>query len=677
VSDRAAVGADDPRNWTPLALAIAALALLASVTSLGNGFAYDDRWIIVENLRAHSLHAPWKFFAETYWPTVRGAALYRPLTILLYATQWKLGGGSPLIFHLVSVALYVIACVLVFWLALQILPRTAAWVAAALFAVHPVHVEAVGNVVGQAELWTAVLMIGAVALYVRDRRSGLDLERRSAVAIVALFVAGMLIKENAIVLPALLVAADYFLCDDPRPRRERVAAIVPLLVWMTLCAAIFLYVRVRILHGIGGDVSHPSLQNLGIVQRTVVMLGLFPEFGRLFLWPAQLYADYSPRQVHTFTSWNVQLIPGLLMLLSVATLWLVSWRRQPVVAFGLAWLAIAIAPVSNIFIPTGILIAERTLLVPSLGAVLAAAVLVPWVMAQLRGKPRLAYLGAGGVLALVLTLGAARSAERQYAWKDSETVFLQLAVDAPTNFKSHYALGGLYFESKHPVEGEREWRFAIALMPGYYGVYTDLGHKYRDAHVCQAAIPNYQKALSLEPALPLARAGLVACYLELAQYRRARAESRSAIADGFYRCAFEYMISHADSALVATDTLDGENRWRAPRASQCTATQLAIDSVPIMEAGTPAVPPIVVKGLDPSGARSRTFAGSVTLSLAANPSGAKLSGTLTMAAVAGVATFRNVTVDKPGDGFTLTAVSAKLSAPSSPAFRVTTGQAQK
>ena len=80
-------------------------------------------------------------------------------------------------------------------------------------------------------------------------------------------------------------------------------------------------------------------------------------------------------------------------------------------------------------------------------------------------------------------------------------------------------------------------------------------------HICPAAIPNYQKALSIEPSLPLARVGLAACYLELAQWHRARSESRSAIADGFYRRAFEFMIERADSALVANDSLDGTIRW--------------------------------------------------------------------------------------------------------------------
>jgi hypothetical protein len=556
------VGADDPNGWLALAVSIAVLALLSSVTSLGNGFAYDDRWIIVENSRVHSLHRAWEMFHETYWPNIRGAALYRPATILVYALQWAVGRGSPLPFHIVNVALYTAVSVVVLWLALQCLPRGAAWVAAALFAVHPVHVEAVGNVVGQAELWTALLMVAAVALYVRDRRTGLPLPRQSALLIVGFYLVGMLVKENAIILPALIVAAEFFLVDDRRTWRERADSLGSLLVWMALFATALLWMRVSVTGEIGGDVPHPALHDLGIGARALAMLGLVPEFGRLVLWPAHLYADYSPQQVQIHTSWHPALLPGLLLLLCVIILFAVCVRRAPVVSFGIAWLAIALAPVSNVLIPTGILLAERTLLVPTVGVVLAAGVGAGWVLERIRRQPRLVRLAGAGGFAIVLVLGLSESAQRQYSWKNNASVFLTLVAESPYNFKSHYTYGGWLFEQKRSAEGEREWREAIALMPEYYGVYVDLAHKYREAHLCQAAIPRYQKGLALEPSLPIARVSLVACYLELGQWHRARTESRVAIADGFYRRAFEYMIERADSALVANDSLDATIKWK-------------------------------------------------------------------------------------------------------------------
>ncbi|HVZ49050.1 MAG TPA: tetratricopeptide repeat protein [Gemmatimonadaceae bacterium] len=551
----------DARSYRWPALGVIGLALLASVTSLTNGFAYDDRWIIVENDTVHNVGHWWGVFGDTYWPMIRNAALYRPLTILAFVFQWAAGGGTPLIFHTLNVILYAAVAVLVYALALQILPRRAAWVAAALFAVHPVHVEAVGNVVGQAELWAAAALIGGVAVYLAARRDGRPLDRETRFVICGIYFVGMMFKENAIVLPALLVAAEAFVVRDTRGWKPRADALVSLLVWMTALAMIYLWVRVAITGELGGDVEHPALRNLGAVQRAWVMLGLAPEFARLLLWPARLYADYSPQLVQAVPSPSLYHLNGALLILCLTALAIVAARRFPLVTFALAWIAIAISPVANILLPTGILLAERTLLVPSVSVVIAVAALVPWFEARLAGRPRAARLAAAGGLAIVLMLGAARSADRQRTWHDTRTVFSTLIADAPFSFKAHYANGGTLWEAKRPGEAEREWRYAIALYPEYFAVYQDLAHKYREAHVCPAAIPLYIKSLAIEPALPFARLGLAACYLEIAHYREARSTARIAIAWGDYRKAFEFVIGRADSALVANDTLDGANRW--------------------------------------------------------------------------------------------------------------------
>lgn len=555
------VGAEDPRDWRPLAALVVLFVLASSLTGLTNGFAYDDRWIVVENARVHALRAPWRLFAETYWPNARGAALYRPLTILAYTFEWVAGRGRPLLFHAVNITLYAALAVLVLRLALELLPRLAAVVAAILFAVHPVHVEAVGNVVGQAELWAALFVVAAVVVYLRERRDGLALTGRGSLIIAALYVTGMFFKEHVIVLPALLVAAETTVVRDVRPWRTRADELLTFLIRLALLATLFLAARTAVLSDVAGDIPHPSLQRRSMGARALIMLGLVPEIGRLLVWPARLYADYSPQLVYARASWGPEPASGVLLIVCTALLALLCRRRAPLVTFAILWLVLALVPVANILLPTGILIAERTLLLPSVAVVLVAAVGVTVLADRIRALPRPARMLAVGAVVMVVVAGTAHSAERQRSWKDNETVFTTLASDAPRNFRSHYSLGGLLFEQHRPLEGEREWRLAIALLPDYHAVRIDLAHKYREAHVCQAAIPEYERALAIEPDQPLARAGLVACHLELRQWTTARTEARVAIAGGLYRRAFDYMIEVADSALVATDSADGRVRW--------------------------------------------------------------------------------------------------------------------
>src|SRR5207249_5583902 len=150
-------------RWAPVA-ALILLALAASAGGIRNGFTYDDRYIIVMNGAAHHLHHWWRLFKMSYWPPDWGAEGYRPLTSLFFAVEWVAGRGAPWVFHGVNVVLYLATTAAVFALASSLLPAWAAWLAAAFFAVHPVHVEAVANSVGQSELWVALATVLATAL---------------------------------------------------------------------------------------------------------------------------------------------------------------------------------------------------------------------------------------------------------------------------------------------------------------------------------------------------------------------------------------------------------------------------------------------------------------------------------------------------------------------------------
>src|SRR5690348_12020892 len=153
-------------------IAIAMLALGSSGIGMLNGFAYDDRYVVEKNDAVQSLHAWWRGFAMSYWPKQAGGDGYRPFTVLAFKIEWAIGHGAPQVFHAANIVLYVIACLLVFALARKILPLQAAWLAAAFFAVHPVHVEAVANIVGQSELLVAVAFLGATVAYLGDRMQG-------------------------------------------------------------------------------------------------------------------------------------------------------------------------------------------------------------------------------------------------------------------------------------------------------------------------------------------------------------------------------------------------------------------------------------------------------------------------------------------------------------------------
>ena len=543
------------RAWIPAA-AIVALALAASLTGLGNDFTYDDRAIILENARVHSLDSWWGMFGEGYWPPPKSADVYRPLTILFFAVQWAAGGGAPAVFHAVSVLLYAAVCVAVLGVAREVLPKAprAAWTAAALFAVHPVHVEAVANVVGQAELLVALLCVAAVLLYLRAREHGTP-GRGTIAALAAMYAGACLAKEHGFVLPALLAAAEICLVRREEPWRRRLPALAPLALVLCAVGAAYLAARTAVLGGVAGGVS-PAFVGLPAADRVWTAVGVVPEWVRLFLWPARLSSDYSPQQALLREALDIGALPGLALLAAAALAIAATARRRPVIAFGLLWVGIALAPVSNILVPTGVLLAERTLFLASAGAMLAVVAAASWVIDRRfdEALPRAVRATIAAAVALLLVAGAARSALRQRVWKDNATLFAQTVLDAPLSYRAHWAWGERLFDLGRPGEAEREFRIAIALFDRDAALHAEFGRLYAERGFCAPAVPLLERALELAPMDVHARADLAACLVRLGRPVDARRHAVAGLSTREHDDAFRRIVALSDSLLAARDS---------------------------------------------------------------------------------------------------------------------------
>jgi hypothetical protein len=558
-----------------------AVALAASATSLANGFAYDDIPIIVRHPMVQQLGWPWEYFLESYWGPDRGNTLYRPVTVLLYALERWAGDGSPFSFHVMNVALYLATCLAVLLLARELLPRGPALVASLLFAAHPVHVEAVGNVVGQSEMLAAIPLLLAVVLYIRDRTRG-ALRARTVTTIALLFVLALLCKEHGILLPGLLALTELAF------RGRRFAAgpdadrsLVALAKLFGALIVVYFAARYAVLGAMLGDTPHPSLERLSHAERVLAMVGLLPEVLRLLTWPVRLYADYSPNAVPMLTSPSAGHLPGLAIVLAYLAGLAFAWRRRSGVAlFALLWLPATWVLVSNLVFPSGVLIAERTLLLPSLSMVmlvgLGCAAAVPMLE---RSTPVVRGAVVAGFAGLVL-IATIHSAERQRAWMDNPTVFSTLVVDAPANFKAQHAFGEMLASVGIWDQAERHMLTADSIFPRYDLVELGIARVRHFSDRCPEAVPYYDSVLVRRPDAELALIGRAACYLEMRQLSRARDEAVTGITRGNAVETFRTILQKAESSLVATDTVDTRNRWF--RAGKPTSKSDARLRVPVL-----------------------------------------------------------------------------------------------
>jgi hypothetical protein len=502
-------------------LLVVLAAVIGSITGLRNGFALDDVEVIIKNPLLHTLSAPLGLFHTTYWRPEMGATLYRPLTMVSFATQWVIGGGSALPFHIASIVLYTCLSVAVYRLAKLLVPAGAALGAALLFAVHPVHVEAVANIVGQAELWVALLLVIIVTWYVQIRRAG-PLQPRQIAGIAAGYAVACCFKEHAIVLPALLLGAESLLIGDEKSFASRIRQMLPLAAAMAVAAIAFLLARYAVL---GNELDAPALilrqQTFG--TRFFTMLSVVIEWIRLFVWPMNLSADYSYPRIRTHAGFEADMLPAVAVIVGVA--W-IAWslrKRSPVAAFGIFWIAVTMLIPSNLIIVTGFVLAERTLMLASVGFVLCVGAGLHEILAAAdasRSRTRSLVFAAVGAMVVVF---AGRSMTRSPVWRNNDTLITQTVLDVPSSHRAHWMYATYLAENNHQREALQEMDLAVAL-----GERDDVlllgfaGDMFAMAGRCPHALPLYRRALALAPNNIQLRANTSLCLLNIGKLAEAK-----------------------------------------------------------------------------------------------------------------------------------------------------------
>jgi tetratricopeptide (TPR) repeat protein len=451
--------------------ALAIVAVLVFARTVGYDFVYDDIGVVRDRSLLHSL-ANWRaIIASTWW----AHDLYRPFTALTLAANWSAAGGNPHAFHAVNVLLHSAVTVSVFLLACRLVGPGRGALAALLFAVHPVHVEAVANIVGRAEVLLALCSILAVLGYWMDGQLAAAGDRtswrRGAASFGTLLAVVLALgsKESAFSLPGLLLLVDWWIGRERgEPALRQLRRHEVLWCGTVALAVIWLVARSWVVGDLSGREVAAGLEGLGPLGRAVAMLGVVPEYVRLLFVPARLSADYFPNFLGVGPGLTARGAAGALLLLGALAWGAAARRRAAVVPFALGWIAVTLAVVANLLAPTGILLAERTLYLPSVGAVL----LVAWGIGGLhRARPRVA-VALGGLL---VAAGAARTVTRAEVWRSNEVFFPALIRDAPGSYQAIGAAAMIAYNAGDLEASDHLLRRAIAINPLRAGLWRDLG----------------------------------------------------------------------------------------------------------------------------------------------------------------------------------------------------------
>ena len=414
-----------------LYLAVIACALVPYIPALWNGFAMDDLYIIVWNPLVHSVQGVWHAFGGPYWPPDLGGQMYRPLPLADFAMDWAISRGHPMWFHAMNLVWHAGVAVIVSSLVRRWANWPAALAAGLVFAVHPVHVEAVANVVGRAELMAAAGV--CLAVYAAVVRQNVLLSG-------AALLLGLLSKENAVVAPVLIGWAWIVgLPSRPPPTRRMLVFAVS---WVVIAGA-YIAIRSIVLQPYARlNATAPVFLGESAFAGRLTAVAALGDLLRLLVFPLILRVDYSPAERSIVRSLlDGRFVLGLACVALWAALLVMAWRRQRrLETYGLGWIAIAFLPVSNLLFSSGVLLAERTLYLPSVGLALAAGA----ALARLPA-PRFRL-----VLALLVVAGGIRSALRTPVWHDDFSVTQSILQDSPESYRGPARMAALYQSHRQP-----------------------------------------------------------------------------------------------------------------------------------------------------------------------------------------------------------------------------------
>jgi tetratricopeptide (TPR) repeat protein len=365
-------------------------------------FVYDDQHYVVDNPAVSGSASPWT--APLGDPQ---QALWRPLTVASFRAQWNASGrAGP--FLAVNIALHIAAALLVLSLASRLgLPPPAALAAGLLFAVHPVHAEAVGWVSGRAELLATVGVLAAWRAHLSERSQAGWL----AALLLCLAIAS---KENAFVAPLLLAVADLARCRRPFP-------VLRLLLLAAVATGLFAWRAAALEHTLPVEAPFGQTSLAGRLLAAGNILGLSL---KLLVWPHPLRIFYHRDEFLAGAP------PWWLLSLALAALVALLWRRQRAIALFLALVPLSMASVLNL-VPIGATFAARFLYLPSaLGCLAVGASLSALGRAELAG-PR--GLGTSLLLPAVALLAALPASRQAIAvFRDELTLWSHAAAAAPT-----------------------------------------------------------------------------------------------------------------------------------------------------------------------------------------------------------------------------------------------------
>uniref|UniRef100_A0A4W6C3X5 Protein O-mannosyl-transferase TMTC3 n=1 Tax=Lates calcarifer TaxID=8187 RepID=A0A4W6C3X5_LATCA len=545
--------------------------------SLSCGFVFDDVSAILDNKDLRPSTPIRNLFLNDFWGTPmaeeRSHKSYRPLTVLTFRLNYLFSELSAASYHLLNVVLHAVVCVLFLRVCRLFLDKTSSLVAALLFAVHPIHTEAVTGVVGRAELLSSIFLLAAFLAYTKSTSADHSIVWAPIALTVVLVAAATLCKEQGITVVGICCVHEVFvaqgftlpmLLDTLRQVLQGKDGF-PYAVLQTLLKLIVLVISTLLL----------------VIIRVQVIQSQLPVFTRFD----------NPAAVKLCCDWTMGTIPlveSFLDLRNLATLVFYTFlgllayhslryrhSSAKTVIMALSLIVLPFIPASNLFFPVGFVVAERVLYVPSMGFCVLVAHGFKIVSHKGHWK-KISWLMIG----VLLTTHAVKTFNRNWDWESEYTLFTSALKVNKNNAKLWNNVGHALENQNNYARALRYFLQATRVQPDDIGAHMNVGRTYKNLNKSKEAEDAYLVAKSLMPQVIPGKkyATRVApnhlnVYINLANLIRAN-ESRLEEADQLYRQAISMRPDFKQAYISRGELLLKMNKLTEARDAYLRALEL-------------------------------------------------------------------------------------------------------
>ncbi len=490
-----------------LIVAILLLSFAVYFNTLFNEFVYDDDLQVVKNQWIRSVrHVP-EIFSKSVWNfrDTLPSSYYRPMMHMIYMLNYHVFGLKPWGFHLINILFHAGVSVLVFMIMLRLLKETfpesdrhvlPAFVAAMLFASHPVHSEAVAWIAGVPDLSYAFFYLLSFYFYIR---SGAGDDKLGYTLSVVTFTLAAFCKEPALTLPVLLVAYD-FTFKRGLDLRARTMRYIPYL----LVSGVYIFLRIHALKGFAPNARHTELNTY---QYIINVFPLFGQYLEKLLLPTNLNVFHV---FHPITSiLDIRGILFVAVFVVFVVLAFITFRKNKTAFLGFVFIFVPLLPALYIPAVGWNTFAERYIYLPSFGFVILLALLVQWLKLT---KTKLAVYVSIGLIGLTTAIYSVGTITRNITWKDNYSLWTDSVKKSPDGFIPHDNLGLAYTDRGLIDKAIEQFESAVKIEPTYPEAHANLGNVYNYKGMFNEAIEQLQAAIQLRPKNPEAYNNLGIAY---------------------------------------------------------------------------------------------------------------------------------------------------------------------